>query len=217
MSGRPVCVYDANVLYSAQLRDFLVRLALRNALRAHWTERIHEEWMRNVEADYPDITWEDLQRVRELMDEALPGAEVTGYEGRIEELSLPDPSDRHVLAAAIHVGVDYIVTFNTRDFPASELESLGIAATGPDELISGLFGQVPGRQTGAGQDRRRGPCAPQVSKATLEVPRRVPSAPPGLWIGGDGPPLEGASRPNIEHGDGPVFGPVSKPRTGWGF
>lgn len=117
MTDRPVCVYDANVLYSAQLRDFLMRLALGKVVRAYWTEQIHEEWMRNVEMGYPHITWEDLQRVRELMNEALPGAEVTGYEGRVEDLSLPDPSDRHVLAAAIHVGADHIVTFNRRDFP----------------------------------------------------------------------------------------------------
>jgi len=145
MTDRPVCVYDANVLYSAQLRDFLMRLAVGEVIRAHWTEKVHEEWMRNVEADYPDITRKDLQRVRQLMDEALPGAEVTGYEGRIEDLSLPDPSDRHVLAAAIHVGAGHIVTFNTRDFPASKLEGWDIEATGPDELVSGLFGQIPDR------------------------------------------------------------------------
>jgi hypothetical protein len=42
--GRAVCLYDANVLYSAQLRDFLVRLALGETVRAQWTEQIHEEW-----------------------------------------------------------------------------------------------------------------------------------------------------------------------------
>ena len=145
MRERPVCVYDANVLYSAQLRDFLVRLALGEVVRAHWSERIHEEWMRNVEADYPDIAWEDLQRIRELMNKALPGASVTGHEDRIEDLSLPDPSDRHVLAAAIHVEADCIVTFNVRDFPAAELETWGIEATKPDALAQGLFEEVPDR------------------------------------------------------------------------
>jgi hypothetical protein len=53
MSDRPVCLYDANVLYSAQLRDFLMRLALGEVVQAHWTKRIHEEWMRNAWADYP--------------------------------------------------------------------------------------------------------------------------------------------------------------------
>jgi sarcosine oxidase subunit beta len=35
------------------------------------------------------------------MNRALPDARVTGYEDLIEGLELPDPNDRHVLAAAI--------------------------------------------------------------------------------------------------------------------
>lgn len=143
MPGRPVCFYDANVLYSAQLRDFLMRLALGKVVKARWSERVHEEWMRNVHADYSDITKEDLRRIRSLMDEALPDALTEGYEDRIEDLSLPDPSDRHVLAAAIQARADYIVTFNERDFPASGLESWNVEAIGPDELVSGLFDQMP--------------------------------------------------------------------------
>lgn len=114
-------------------------------------------------ADYPDITWEDLHCIRSLMDEALPGAEVTGYGSRIEDLSLQDPSDRHVLAATIHVGADYIVTFNTRDFPASELESWDVAATGPDELVSGLFGQMPDRIIDVARAHRQSLTRPSES------------------------------------------------------
>jgi predicted nucleic acid-binding protein len=145
MPGRPVRFYDANVLYSAQLRDFLMRLALGRVVKARWSERVHEEWMRNVHADYSDITKEDLRRIRNLMDEALPDAVTEGYEDRIEDLSLPDPSDRHVLAAAIEADADYIVTFNDRDFPASELRSWDIDAIGPDELVSDLFDPMPDR------------------------------------------------------------------------
>jgi len=79
------------------------------------------------------------------MNEALPGASVTGHEDRIEDLSLPDPSDRHVLAPAIHAAADCIVTFNVRDFPAAELETWGIEATRPDELARGLFDEVTDR------------------------------------------------------------------------
>ena len=140
MPGRPVCFYDANVLYSAQLRDFLMRLALGKVVKARWSERVHEEWIRNVHADYSDITKEDLRRIRGLMDEALPEALTEGYEDRIEDLSLPDRSDRHVLAGAIHAWADYIVTFNRRDFPASRLRNWDVEATGPDELVSDLFG-----------------------------------------------------------------------------
>jgi len=120
-----------------------MRLALGEIVRAHWTDAIHDEWMRNVHTDYPDITMANLRRIRKLMDEALPDALVSGFEDRIDALSLPDSSDRHVLAAAIHVDADHIMTFNTRDFPASALAPHDLEATEPDALVSGLFAQVP--------------------------------------------------------------------------
>lgn len=42
MTDRPVCLYDANVLHSAQLRGFLMRLVLGEVVRAHWTEKVHD-------------------------------------------------------------------------------------------------------------------------------------------------------------------------------
>ena len=82
MPDRPVCVYDANVLYSAQLRDFLMRLALGEVVQAHWTEQIHEEWMRNVRADYPDITEEDLQRIHSSWICSVQWAQATSPRAR---------------------------------------------------------------------------------------------------------------------------------------
>lgn len=46
--SRFTVVYDANVLYPAPLRDLLMRLAATGLFRARWTDRIHDEWMRNV-------------------------------------------------------------------------------------------------------------------------------------------------------------------------
>ena len=46
------------------------------------------------------------------MDTAIPDALVTGYDGLIEELTLPDADDRHVLAAAIRAQASVIVTSN---------------------------------------------------------------------------------------------------------
>lgn len=50
-------------------------------------------------------------------------------------LKLPDVNDRHVLAAAIAGHADSIVTINIKDFPASELNPLGITALHPDEFL----------------------------------------------------------------------------------
>jgi hypothetical protein len=56
----------------------------------------------------------------------------------IPTLDLPDPDDRHVLAAAIHSGADVIVTFNVKDFPAAITSPLGIVAQHPDDIIQEL-------------------------------------------------------------------------------
>jgi predicted nucleic acid-binding protein len=143
MMRPPVAVYDANVLYPAHLRDLLMRLAVSDLVRPHWSEEIHEEWMRNVHTDYPDVTWEDLKYTRREMDRALPDACAEGYRGLVEDLSLPDLGDRHILAVAIHVGADYIVTFNLGDFPERRLDPHGVEAVDPDELISLLTNRVP--------------------------------------------------------------------------
>jgi hypothetical protein len=89
-----------------------MRLALADLYQARWSNEIHDEWTRNVAADRPDISPKSLARCRKLKDAHSPDSLVTGYEPLITSLSLLDPGDRHVLAAAIHGGVKLIVTFN---------------------------------------------------------------------------------------------------------
>jgi hypothetical protein len=43
MDTRPVAVYHANVLYPAHLRDLLLRLAMDDLVRPHWSDDIHDE------------------------------------------------------------------------------------------------------------------------------------------------------------------------------
>lgn len=139
----PVALYDACVLYPAPLRDLLMRLAMTGLFQARWSEQIHEEWIRNLLANRADITRESLERCRNLMDQHVPDSLVVGYESLIPTLSLPDPDDRHVLAAAIHGGAWAIVTFNLDDFPARVLEQYGIEAVDPDEFIVRQFQESP--------------------------------------------------------------------------
>jgi hypothetical protein len=99
-----IVFYDANVLYPAELRNLLMHLALVGVFRAKWSADVHEEWMSSLLANRPDLTRKKLERTRQLMDKAAPDALVTGYEHLIPGLVLPDPKDRHVLAAAIRGG-----------------------------------------------------------------------------------------------------------------
>ena len=50
-------------------------------------------------------------------------------------VTLPDPDDAHVLAAAIHCNARTIVTFNLKDFPKASLEPFGIEAIHPDDFL----------------------------------------------------------------------------------
>ena len=128
-------VYDACVLYPAPLRDLLMHLAVLDLYRAKWTYMIHDEWTSSLLRDRPDLTPEQLQRTRELMDANVRDCLVTGFENLIAALALPDEKDRHVLAAAICSGADVILTFNQKHFPAENLRPYGIESLHPDEFL----------------------------------------------------------------------------------
>jgi hypothetical protein len=136
-------ILDACVLYPAPLRDLLMHLALADLYRAKWTEAIHEEWIRSVSDNRPDLTREQLERTRRLMDSHVRDCIVADYEDIIPTLALPDSDDRHVLAAAIRSGADIIVTFNLNDFPPDILKKWGIEAQHPDDFINHLLDLAP--------------------------------------------------------------------------
>jgi predicted nucleic acid-binding protein len=135
--------YDANVLYPAELRNLLMHLALTGLFRAKWSADVHEEWISALLEKRPDLTRQKLERTRTLMDLHSADALVTGYEDLIAGLQLPDPDDRHVLAAAIRGQASVIVTMNLRDFPADIVGAFGIEAQHPDEFILHLIDLVP--------------------------------------------------------------------------
>lgn len=133
-SSRYTAVLDANVLYPALLRDVLLSLAHADLYSAKWTPHIRAEWTRSLLKDRPD-QGERIEAAAEAMEVAIPDCLVAGYEHLIEGLHLPDPDDRHVLAAAIAGHADAIITWNEKDFPSSVLDPFGIELQTPDEFV----------------------------------------------------------------------------------
>lgn len=166
-------VYDANVLFPAPLRDLFIRIAQAGLVKARWTETIHDEWMRNVLKDYPHLSSERLARTRALMNETVRDCLVTGYENLIPSLKLPDPDDRHVLAAAICAGASVIVTRNLKDFPGASTARFGIEALSPDVFLLGLIEIAPDMVCAAVKRQREGlrnpPKPAEALLATLEA------------------------------------------------
>lgn len=130
---------DANVFFGARLRSLVLFMAQSKMFRAGWTARVHEEWMRNV-AEKRSIDISQLEKIRICMDRSVLNCVVTGYEPLEQGFHLPDPDDRHILAAAVQSGADLILTFNAKDFPKDVVEPLGIEICDPDEFLLDLFG-----------------------------------------------------------------------------
>jgi predicted nucleic acid-binding protein len=135
--------YDACVLHPAGLRDLLVRLAGTDLFRAKWSDDILDEMVASILRQRSDLEPAELERTRELMCNAVPDCLTTGYTPLIGALELPDPGDRHVLAAAIRSGSQVIVTENTRDFPASVLGTYDMEAQTPDVFVLHLIDLSP--------------------------------------------------------------------------
>jgi hypothetical protein len=150
-----VAVFDACILYPFHLRNIVIQAAVDRLVEARWTDKIHDEWIRNLAADAPTIPSERLQATRRLMNDALPGATVSGYEDLIPTLTLPDPDDRHVVAAAIAAGASIILTWNLRDFPPTRLKKFGLRTQTPDAFLAGLYDEAPNLTIGCLANARR--------------------------------------------------------------
>jgi hypothetical protein len=185
-----VAVYDACVLYSAFLRDFLIRLAIhgrRHAiLRAKWTGRIHREWIRAVRRQRPDLDRGRLIRVARLMDQHVRGCRVRGYERWERRLTLPDSNDRHILAAALACAADVIVTFNTSDFPSTAVAPFGMAAESPDAFVGRLLAERADVVIAAAAEHRAALTRPPMTAAEYldalrrnGLPNSAAALPPG--------------------------------------
>lgn len=149
-------VYDANILYPAPLRDLFIRLAQAGLVQAKWTEAIHDEWMRNLLKNKPELTLARLARTKGLMNDAVRDCLVSGYESWIDSLTMPDPDDRHVLAAAIQAHANVIVTYNLRDFPQSILSQHNMEALHPDDFLCELFDATTASVLAAVKRQREG-------------------------------------------------------------
>jgi predicted nucleic acid-binding protein len=162
-SRPPVAVYDACVLYPFHLRNLLIQCAFDGLVNARWTDEIHAEWIRSLAANSPTMPVSRFEATREMMKAVLPDANVTDYQALIPRLWLPDPDDRHVLAAAIAGKASLIVTWNFKDFPAAELKPHRIACISPDDFLVSLNSSFPI------------PLIASVKRARQNLRRTVPS------------------------------------------
>lgn len=134
-------VLDACVLYPAPVRDILLWLAHEYLYRPKWSKQINDEWKRNLLEKRDDLEEDRIDATLDKMNKVFPDAKVKGYEKLICSVEdIPDPDDRHVVAAAIRCNADLIVTENIKDFPEEELlDEYDIGVQKADDFILSLI------------------------------------------------------------------------------
>jgi predicted nucleic acid-binding protein len=136
---KAIVVLDACVIYPAPIRDFLLYLAIETLFEPKWSDKIQEEWLRNLILNRPDLSATALKKTVKAMNLAFPEANVMADNILERKLELPDNNDRHVLATAIKAKSNYILTFNLKDFPYNYLNKYKVVAISPDDFICDLF------------------------------------------------------------------------------
>jgi predicted nucleic acid-binding protein len=118
---------DTCVLVPSRARDVLLETASTGAYRPLWSSEILAELDRTLRllqskrGMSPEETDAYLTRLLRQMETAFPDALVTTWEPLVATVQLPDPDDRHVVAAARAGRADVIVTDNLVDFPPGAL------------------------------------------------------------------------------------------------
>lgn len=129
-SVRFTCVLDTNVIYPIEIRDLLFWFAHFDLFTPKWSAHIFDEW---------ESVMNRKGAPKKLIQAVFPDAFVTNYEPLIAGLTLPDPKDCHVLAAAIKINANVIVTNNLKDFPQDYLASFGLVAKSADDFIADII------------------------------------------------------------------------------
>jgi len=142
-------------------------MADAGAFRPLWSQRVVDEAQRALERIHPGIDPSRFQSRFRSMAEAFDDAIVEGWEPLEQAVVLPDPDDRHVVAAAIRGGADVIVTENTKDFPASALEPFGLEAIRLDDFLLDQFDLGPEATRQVISDQASAMAHPPVSVDAL--------------------------------------------------
>lgn len=152
---------DANVIYSITLTDVLLTLADHDLFLPLWTPNVLQEAQEAASRTLPDAAQQAFRKRLIMMDQAFPESSIHVEESEWSQFDLPDPDDRHVLAAAAQGQANALATRNIKDFPQKLLDSFSIQVITPDDLLCVLL-----------RRNRKPQLAPYVSLSILDIGHR---------------------------------------------
>ncbi|WP_164632923.1 hypothetical protein [Rhodopseudomonas sp. WA056] len=132
-------VLDANVLHSNHLRNLLLQMAQNDVFVVRWSEKIEEEWLRNMERAVRErITAKTFPLRRRIFPDAL----IRGFDPE-REVGSTHWKDGHVASASAKVAPCVLVTSNLKDFDFVALDELQVTVLSPDAFLTKLFDESP--------------------------------------------------------------------------
>lgn len=172
LANRFTALIDACALFGALKRNLLLSLADADLYRVRWTARILEEVERNLAAHLAkkgdESARQKAERARQAIEHAFPDASVSGHEGLVDCIrGMPDPNDRHVVAAALKTRASVIVTDNKADFPSDVLGPFDLEVKSTDEFIADTIDLDQGRAVAAVRQMRERFHKPEMSADAL--------------------------------------------------
>jgi predicted nucleic acid-binding protein len=176
---------DTCVLVPSRARDVLLEIASTGVYRPLWSKEILAELDRTLRlllskrGAPPEEIDAYLTRLFQQMETAFPDALVTGWEALVSTVQLPDPDDRHVVAAARAGRADVIVTDNLADFPPDALPSPLFRQSLDDFLLDSLD-LYPSQVVAAVRAvaRRTGKSGPAMTACDVAVYLQTHGMPP---------------------------------------
>lgn len=129
-----MAVFDATCLFSKHPRHLMLGFAVHRIVLGRWSRDLLAEAAGSLAKKLRGDSLEDLGAWIKGEADLVRDGLVSDYVVWLDGISLPDPDDEHVLAAAIQCGATSIVTNDTKGFPADRLAPYDITAQRPDDF-----------------------------------------------------------------------------------
>lgn len=136
-------VIDTNIFFHMWILDPILTLADEGMFEPLWSDAIMQEAARNLPKAWKGAAPSQISAFLDMANEAYPYAQVPDWREHMEGLELPDPDDRHVLAAAIAAEATSIVTLNLTDFLQTITSRYGITTEHPDTFLCRMYDNDP--------------------------------------------------------------------------
>lgn len=126
------------MLWSAPVRDLLLRIAEQGLFVPAWSQQVLDEMASSLSKRRPDLGPNRIEHLVAELQRAFPGQIIHGYEHLIPTM-LNQEKDRHVLAAAVFARANILVTWNTKDFPTEATQPHDVTVQTPDQFLCDIW------------------------------------------------------------------------------